>query len=396
MASKAEYRGDISHITAVSAGVPARLIERAEAEKSQFVAAWDDLAANASEPNPFYESWYLLPSLREFGADAQIFTAFDGARLIGLMPLSHLSRYGRWPVPHAQNWLHPNIFLGTPLVRAGYETMFWEAIFAEMDQRPGNALFLHINGMASGGKLSAALDATAANQSRHFAKVSEEERAFLQSDLSPAAYYEDAMRSKKRKELRRQKRRLGEMGNLAISRSDGNVGLGSWINEFLTLEQRGWKGQQGSALACAQETQRLFHDALSGAADRGRLELLDMRLDGKPLAMLANFICPPGSFSFKTAFDEEFSRFSPGVLLQIENLALLERSGVEWCDSCAAEGHPMIDSIWTGRRQVGRYSIAIGGAGRRALFGAYLGAEMARARGREKHRAIDQDMGERK
>jgi hypothetical protein len=69
-------------------------------------------------------------------------------------------------------------------------------------------------------------------------------------------------------------------------------------------------------------------------------------------------------------------------LLQIENLALLERSGIDWCDSCAAEGHPMIDSVWTGRRTIGRYSMAIGGAGRRALFRAYLGAELARERGR--------------
>ena len=91
----------------------------------------------------------------------------------------------------------------------------------------------------------------------------------------------------------------------------------------------------------------------------------------------------PGSFSFKTAFDEDYARFSPGVLLQIENLALLEHSGIAWCDSCAVEGHPMIDSLWTGRRSVGRYSVAIGGSGRRAIFGALLKAELARSAPRE-------------
>jgi hypothetical protein len=97
------------------------------------------------------------------------------------------------------------------------------------------------------------------------------------------------------------------------------------------------------------------------------------------LAMLVNFMCAPGSFSFKTAFDEDYARFSPGVLLQIENLALLEHPHIAWCDSCAAEGHPMIDSLWTGRRAVGRYSVAIGGSGRRAIFGALLKAELGRA-----------------
>ena len=77
--------------------------------------------------------------------------------------------------------------------------------------------------------------------------------------------------------------------------------------------------------------------------------------------MLANFVTPPGACSFKTAFDENFARFSPGVLLQLENLAMLENPQVEWTDSCAAADHPMIDRIWRERRAIGRVSIAIGG-----------------------------------
>jgi hypothetical protein len=89
-------------------------------------------------------------------------------------------------------------------------------------------------------------------------------------------------------------------------------------------------------------------------------------------------ICPPASFSYKTAFDEDYARFSPGVLLQYENLSLLERDDITYCDSCAAQGHPMIDSLWTGRRAIGRYSVAIGGSGRRALFAGLLRAELKR------------------
>ncbi len=73
-------------------------------------------------------------------------------------------------------------------------------------------------------------------------------------------------------------------------------------------------------------------------------------LDGRPLAMLVNFLCPPGGFSFKTAFDEHYARFSPGVLLQQANLDLLDDPKIAWVDSCAAPGHPMIDSVWRERR----------------------------------------------
>ena len=385
MANIAELIGDMPQDAAGNAACDAAWLTLSNIEKSAFVAQWDDLAANAEEPNAFYESWYLLPSLRAFGSDVSIFSVHIGGLLVGLLPVQASSQYGRWPVPHAQNWRHPNIFLGTPLVRKGNAAAFWQALLAEFDQNAKKSLFLHINGMSTDGPLAAALEQLSGEQGRRMGLVQEEDRAFLQSDLSPEEYYTASMRGKKRKELRRQKNRLSETGNLVFSRGDGSGSLQSWVDEFLALERQGWKGAQGSALDCADETRQLFLDALAGAAERGRLELLDLRLDGKPLAMLANFLSAPGSFSFKTTFDEEYSRFSPGVLLQIENLALLERDGTDWCDSCAVEGHPMIDSVWTGRRCVGRYSIAIGGAVRRAMFGAYLGAELARARGRQKH-----------
>jgi Acetyltransferase (GNAT) domain len=348
---------------------------------ARFLGAWNDLAAGAAEPNAFAESWFLRPALEQFDPAnrTQLFLLWDGGLLCGLMPLAPQPRYGRWPVPHVQNWLHHNAFLGTPLVRKGYEGRFWAAYLEQMDREPGQALFAHIHCLTINGALSDALEQVCADQKRRCALVQRTERAFLERGLSPDAYFEAAVRGKKRKELRRQKNRLADEGALTFARDSSATGLDEWTQEFLALEKAGWKGQNGSALACADQTATLFADVLAGAAAAGTLERLDLRLDGKPLAMLVNFLCAPGSFSFKTAFDEDYARFSPGVLLQIENLALLEHPDIDWCDSCAAEGHPMIDSLWTSRRAVGRYSVAIGGSGRRAIFGALLKAELARS-----------------
>lgn len=352
---------------------------------ARFIDAWNDLADHAVEPNAFAESWFLQPALEQFDpwGRAKCFTLWDGALLCGLMPVAAQSQYGRWPMPYVQNWLHHNAFLGTPLVRKGYEQLFWSAYLEQLDREPGQALFAHFNCFTIGGGVVEALEQVCADQKRRFALVQRAERALLERGLSPAAYFEATVRGKKRKELRRQKNRLAEEGVLAFKRDDSADGLAEWTQEFLALEQKGWKGGNGSALACAIETRTLFAEILTGAAAAGRLERLDLRLDDKPLAMLVNFLCAPGSFSFKTAFDEDYARFSPGVLLQIENLALLEQPKIMWCDSCAAEGHPMIDALWTGRRAVGRYSVAIGGSGRRTIFGALLQAELARSASRK-------------
>lgn len=342
-----------------------------------WIEGWDDLARAAAEPNPFYESWYLLPSLRLWDPDGEVdlLCAESGGRLVGLLPLRRDQRYYGHPLPHWRNWLHANMFLGSPVVARGFEEAFWQETFAWCDGNAGASLFLHLSQMPSEGPLAQALICTLGEGRRAAATVMREERAMLRSDLTAEAYLEQSLGGKKRKELRRQHRRLGEEGELTIARTSGGEDIDPWIEEFLALEEAGWKGKAGSALACDFATRVLFVEALQGAARSGRLERLTVRLDGKPLAMLASFLCSPGAFSYKTAFDEAYARFSPGVLLQCENLAVLERPEITWTDSCAAEGHPMIDHIWRERRAIARHNIAIGGAARRLLFRALAARE---------------------
>ncbi|MFM5916363.1 MAG: GNAT family N-acetyltransferase [Novosphingobium sp.] len=344
------------------------------------VLAWDGLSACAAEPNPFYESWYLLPALRAFDPEGRIkilrFAA--GGDLAGLLPIQTSRRYYNWPVPHLSTWVHPNCFLGAPLVARGLEREFLRALLAWADANATGSLFLHLAQLPLSGPLYEALQTVLAEQNRHAALVHREERAMLASNLSPEAYFEASLSGKKRKELRRQFNRLAELGEVNLTRTQSEEHLPRWIEDFLALEHSGWKGTQGSALASHQSTTLLFKGALSGAASRGKLERLTLSLDNEPIAMLANFLTPPGAFSYKTAFDERYARFSPGVLVQRENLALLGNPAIEWCDSCASADHPMIDHIWRERRAIGRFSIAIGGKLRRTAFAQLAKAELRR------------------
>jgi CelD/BcsL family acetyltransferase involved in cellulose biosynthesis len=342
--------------------------------------AWDALAACASEPNPFHESWYLLAALRALDPEGSVkllrFEA-DG-ELAGILPLHAPRKYYRWPVPHLASWAHANCFLGAPLVARGLEQHFWRALLDWADEHAGPGLFLHLAQLPLTGVLYEALQQVLHEQGRLAATVHREDRAMLASDLSPESYFEASMSGKKRKELRRQFNRLSELGEVAMTRTGGDEHLARWIEQFLALEHSGWKGTQGSALASHQATTRMFKEALFGAAAQGRLERLTLTLDDEPIAMLANFITAPGAYSYKTAFDERFARYSPGVLVQRENLALLSADGIDWCDSCAAADHPMIDHIWRERRPIGRLSIAIGGKLRRGLFARLVRAELRR------------------
>lgn len=339
------------------------------ASDDRFLASWRALAQNAAEPNPYVEPWALLPALKAHDAAGRCdILAIERCEvLIGLIPVSRHGLYYRYPLPHLRNWMHGNAFLGTPLVAAGQEDAFWTALLDWADERAGSALFLHLSQFDEDGPLLASLRGILAAQARPAAIVHREERALLRTDLGPEAYLETSMSGKKRKELRRQHRRLAEEGQLEFRREHDGAGLAEWTDAFLALEKAGWKGANGSALGCDPATEAMFRATLAGAAFAGKLERLSLWFDGKPIAMLANFLTPPGAFSYKTAYDESFARYSPGVLLQLENLALLDHPQIDWCDSCASQDHPMIDRIWREKRSIVRVSIAIGGRARQAI-----------------------------
>src|SRR5690606_28192566 len=321
---------------------------------SDLAAAWDSLAAEASEPNPFAERWCLQSALHLLDPDRQapLVIVRDGhaGPVIGVMPLAAATRYGRLPLRHVAGWAHPNHFHGAPLVRAGCETLFWSILLGWCDAAPWARTLLHLPRLTEEGPLHRALVEAARARGGEAVTVHREERALLGSDLSPEAYWDAAVRAKKRKELRRQASRLAELGAPAFRRWQEGEALDPWLDAFLELEARGWKGRAGSALASHADTQAWFRAMLTGAAAAGRLDLRALDLDGRPIAMLVSFLSPPGGFSFKTAFDEDYSRFSPGVLLQQANLDLLNDPQIAWVDSCAAPGHPMIDSVWRERR----------------------------------------------
>ena len=341
------------------------------------LAAWRNLAAQASEPNVFHAPDYLNPAIAycDTHRRARLVALHIDGLLCALMPIASETYYGRWPVPYSQNWRHPNCFLGTPLIRRGHETAFWSALLADLDGNARAGLFLHLHGIATDGPVYAALTRLCGDQHRSCDVVLAEERAMLATTMPGQAYYEQVVRKKKRKELARLRNRLAELGSIETVEGCDDSGPQAWLAEFLSLEQAGWKGRNRSALADMPETHRLFMAATHAAHQAGHLHLIAMRLNGRAIAMLVNFISPPGGFSFKTTFDEAFARFSPGVLLQIDNLDILAKHGLDWMDSCAAEGHPMIDSLWAERRHVARVSVALKGFGRPALFSLFRHGE---------------------
>ncbi|MDX3908734.1 MAG: GNAT family N-acetyltransferase [Sphingobium sp.] len=350
-------------------------------------ARWAALAEDAAEANVFYAPDMLRPALDHLRGErnVRLIEVFDGPLLIGLMPVTVEPRHGRLPVSNVANWMHDHCFYGAPLIRQGAEEVAWAGILAQLDAADWAPNFLHLRSIDAAGANAAALEAVCTAQARPFSELGRHDRALLRSHLSAEEYWDANVRPKKRKEIRRLQKRLGEVGTVESRSLGDDADLPRWCSDFLALEASGWKGDQGTALSCSPQDSAFFRAATAAAQARGHLSFLRLDLDGRPIAMLVGFRHGRGAFSFKIAIDETLGRFSPGVLIEIDNLhAVQGDAAVDWVDSCAAADHPMIDSLWGERRSIAQYRVALRGHGatrvRRACAYALAGgAERAAA-----------------
>jgi CelD/BcsL family acetyltransferase involved in cellulose biosynthesis len=309
-------------------------------------AEWQSLADEAAEPNPFFEPWMLIPALRHFGeGKVEVLFVFGehpsrakGKRQIcGVWPIAQ--RRGRTEV-----WRHPYCYLSAPLLRKGHE-------------RRSIAKLLDV--IASRGQVARIEDLPGDGQVRtHFVDELNARkwpsvisttytRAILRRAPDSEEFLSRAVCGKRRKEWRRQRTRLSEMGSLQTLACEDPQ---RFVSEYCALESAGWKGREG----VDAERDRFFIEELAiGAAQAKRQQLLALRLDGKPLAMKWNLFGSDSAFAFKITFDESFARFSPGVQLEIDNIELAhQRPGLRMIDSCAAPNRFMINHLWPDRREM--------------------------------------------
>lgn len=350
-----------------SAGaVTAEIVPASDLEA--IAAEWGDLAASAVEPNAFYAPAMLLPALAAFAEDGPelVLMRDDRRRLIGVAPVAPLRGYSRLPVRYAATWMHKHCFFAAPLVRPGNERAFFKALFDFAEHR---GAFLRLRHLDAEGPLYAAALAVAAETGRLAAPSARYTRAMLKAPWTTDDYLKISLNGKRRKELRRRRARLEEAGDLRFEVSRDDEDLASWAEDFMTLEASGWKGAGGTALRQDAASIRFFKDAVRRASAANEIRFFKLMLGDRPLAAAVNFQSGAVSYAFKIAYDEDYARYSPGVMMEIDIMKALEGAlGLSFVDSCAKTHHPMIDRLWRGRRTISALNISRRDGPSKALF----------------------------
>jgi CelD/BcsL family acetyltransferase involved in cellulose biosynthesis len=270
-------------------------------DPAEVVEEWTALAERAGAP-PFahpgwFEAWY-----EAFGHRPQILTVRRFGELVGVLPLQRHHR----ALCSAANWhspafaplaadedgmarlLHAMLAQGAPR----YDLMMLEAAHPALG-------FLHGTGRRVAERVIA--------------------RQPYVDTSGMWADYDSALPRKHRKELRRQRRRLEELGSVELEFVSGAEQLDALLDEGFAIEDSGWK--TGTAIASDPAIERFYRRVAHWADERGWLTLAFLRLDGRAIAFDLCLEAGGAAYVLKGGFAQECRRFAPGSLLTYESLA---------------------------------------------------------------------------
>jgi CelD/BcsL family acetyltransferase involved in cellulose biosynthesis len=344
--------------------------------------AWRDLSARALEANVFAEPDFVLGALSHFArADRLrlllVWRDESEEQLIGAVVLEFPRIAVGFGV--ARIWQSDQAGLAALMLDREAADQALAAILDWLVEARPKTIGLMLPTADASGATIAAVQALGLRRGAQLHQFGQKSRAILIAAGKLARGFEGALPKKRLKEWARQSRRLKERGEIGFRTASDEA----TIEKFLALEARGWKGAQHTALGADAGLAAFTRSMLAGLTRQNRLAIHLLERDGEALAIGVVLRAGDRAFYWKTAYDEAYAEYSPGLQLTLELSRLQQRDpAIAATDSCAIEGHPMIDRLWTARLALVDSVIALRpGPARRLRL--WLTAEMARRRLRE-------------
>ncbi len=363
--------------------VEALTVDELEAYRSD----WRDLARRAIEPNPFMEPDFALTAMLHLPASQrpiiavvwQAVGAKPRARLIGVWGFEQ-GRFGAFGGA-ARTWKYKHSALGTPLIDRLAATRSVDAMLAWLRERRFGQSALLLRDLVRDGEAAELIADRCAAQGLVSTGLNEHERAALRpTGVEPLQRKHGARTRKHEREIDRLARRLAETGDVAFGSASEATDIRQAAEWFLALEQAGWKGRRHTAFLSDAGDAAFLRAALRQLARAGKCRIDWIAVNGRPVAMAIVLRSADRAYYWKTAYDERFARYSPGVQL---TRTLAERQiadpAVQITDSCAIANHPMIDRLWPARQAMLDLLIGVDPARARAFTAVVRRERLARA-----------------
>ncbi|MCJ2124298.1 GNAT family N-acetyltransferase [Methylobacterium sp. J-077] len=315
-------------------------------------AAWDALFASSAAPHPHYAR-RVIDAHRAAGllpADLRFVTIRSGGDLVALLPVTLRRDLTGLGSRVARPFLSPLVTATAPLVIDGSgRAAAAEALVASLEEC-GRAWRWPLLPTGDG----AVPEMLAAMRARGWAigTVSAFERPVMERRADHDAFLAGHPNRSRFKDLRRRARRLAEFGTVAHVSAAGGPELARLVTDFLALEQKGWKGQAGTAMACRADMAALARALFADAPGPVGVRADALTLDGRPIAVSLALVGGGTATLLKIAYDEDLRSHAPGLLLEAEIVRACHETGfADTLDSATLDGSAL-ESLYRERTPV--------------------------------------------
>ena len=173
---------------------------------------------------------------------------------------------------------------------------------------------------------------------------------------------DDLLSASRRKNIRKARKRLGEKGKVTVERLSDAKSLNDWIENFLAMEDSGWKHEEGSSILSSKDETSLYRALIREAFDNETLNFTRLCVDGTAIAYTLDVTAAPHGYCLKSAIDQNYRKYSPGVLMEYETLQhYLGKDEFALIDSCSAPDNSMLNDLWPDRKML--FDLVIGREG---------------------------------
>ncbi|MCX8999964.1 GNAT family N-acetyltransferase [Rhizobiaceae bacterium BDR2-2] len=326
----------------------------------------DFLSRRAMEPNVFFMARFLAPAMPRLDErNIRIAIIRDESptrsRMRLLMPFS-VEKPGFSVGPSiVRSWANPFVPLGTPLVDTEGAAETIDDLLVGLN-RPEAGLpgVLVLPEMRLNGPFARMVRTIAIGRNLPVTVTGNLERPMLESVLDGEAYLRDAMSAHHTRDMRRLWNKLSAQGELAynVARTPDDVRIR--MEEFLALEANGWKGRKRTAMVIDRYRSAFVREAITNLSESDSVRIHTLDFNGQAIASMIVFVASGEAFTWKTAYDEAYSAYSPGKLLVARLTEWhLDDANVERTDSCAVPDHPVMSRMWKERMEMGTIVIGL-------------------------------------
>ncbi|WP_411037405.1 GNAT family N-acetyltransferase [Shinella sp. BYT-45] len=326
----------------------------------------DFLSNRVMEPNVFFTGRFLapaMPRLEDRTVRLSVIRDESGgrSRMRFLMPFSIEKPGFSIGSSILRAWSNPFGPLGTPLVDAEEAAETLDSLLEALGST-GSGLppILVLPDLRLNGPFAQLVRAVAIGRNLPVTVTDVYRRPMLESLLDGQTYLQKAISPEHFRELRRQWRKLDQLGALSynVARQPADIRLR--MEEFLLLEAAGWKGRSRTAMINDRYRAAFAREAITNLAETDGVRIHTLDLDGRAIASMVVFLAGGEAYTWKTAYDEDYAKYSPGKLLVAELTEWhLDDANIARSDSCAVPDHPVMSRFWEEREDMGTLVIGL-------------------------------------